>query len=206
MLRLPVLLVAALIAAMPASAAPSFDCSKAKNAAEKQVCEVPDLQWSDRQLARLYKLALAQSGTSKNVVIESQRAFLARRDACATDIECLDAAYKAQLKSLAPLVNVYEAFGEYEPKGMGGSMWIVRFGWEAAFKILTVGGGGHTCTFETDNAPVGGKGVIRYTEKGADACRITVAPDGESQVVQSKNCSDYCGMRAVLDATYSPVK
>ena len=37
---------------------------------------------------------------------------------------------------------VYAAFGEYKPEGMGGSMWIVRFGYDAAIRILTVGGGG----------------------------------------------------------------
>lgn len=195
----------ALLAFAPASANPSFDCSKAKTAAEKTVCEVPDLQWSDRQLARFYKMALKDSGYSRAGVVQSQRAFLARRDACGTDIECLDNAYKMQFKALSNFVRVGVPFGVYKPEGMGGEMWIVRFGYDAAFKILTVGGGGHTCTFETDSAPQGGKGVIRYTENGANACRITIAPDGDDMVVQTKNCSDYCGMRAVLDGRYSRV-
>jgi uncharacterized protein len=192
----------ALLAFAPASANPSFDCSKAKTAAEKTVCEVPDLQWSDRQLARFYKMALKDSGYSRAGVVQSQRAFLARRDACGTDIECLDNAYKMQFKALSNSVKVGAPFGTYKPEGMGGEMWIVRFGYDAAFKILTVGGGGHTCTFETDSAPQGGKGVIRYTENGANACRITIAPDGDDMVVQTKNCSDYCGMRATLDGLY----
>lgn len=203
-MRKPIVALALLpLLVTAANADPSFDCAKAQSAAEKQVCLVPDLQWSDRQLARLYKLARKQNG---NAVVESQREFLAKRDACREDTDCLDAAYKARLKELAPLVNVYDAFGEFEPQGMGGSMWIVRFGGDAAFKILTVGGGGHTCTFDTDSAPQGGKGVIRYQEKGANACRIAVAPDGDDMVVQTKNCSDYCGMRAVLDAKYTRVK
>ena len=203
MLRPIAFLIAVYATVMPAAAAPSFDCTKAKSAAEREVCEVPDLQWTDRQLARLYKLALAQSGNARASVVDSQRAFLVRRDACANDIGCLDLAYKAQLKALAPRVNVYEAFGEYEPQGMGGSMRIVRFGYDAAISILTVGGGDHTCTFETDSAPLGGKGVIRYAENGTNACRMTVAPDGDDvMVVQTKNCSDYCGMRALLDGRY----
>jgi uncharacterized protein len=200
------LIAAALVAAIPAPAAPSFDCTKAATAAEKQVCEVPDLQWSDRQLARLYKLALAQSGAGRNDVVNAQRAFIARRNSCGGNIECLDTAYKAQFKALAARVNVYEAFGEYEPEGMGGSMRVVRFGYDAAISILTVGGGDHTCTFETDSAPQGGKGVIRYADKGANACRLTVAPDGDdAMVVRTKNCSDYCGMRAILDGRYSRI-
>ena len=204
MLRCAVVLVAAaLVAAMPAHAAPSFDCAKAVTAAEKEVCRVPDLQWSDRQLARLYKLALAQSGAKRNEVLDAQRAFVVRREACADNIECLDTAYNAQFKALAPRVNVYEAYGEYQPEGMGGAMRIVRFGYDAAIAILTIGGGGHTCVFETDSAPLGGKGVIRYAEKAPNSCRVTVAPDGDGvMVVQTKNCSDYCGMRAILDGRY----
>lgn len=192
-------------ALVPAKADPSFDCAKAKTAAEKTVCQVPDLQWSDRQLARFYKMAVKDSGYGRAGVVQSQRAFLARRDACGTDIECLDNAYKMQFKALAGSVKVGVPFGTYKPEGMGGEMWIVRFGYDAAFKILTVGGGGHTCTFDTDSAPQGGKGVIRYAENGANACRITVIPDGDDMVVQTKNCSDYCGMRAVLDARYRHV-
>ena len=203
MLRSIAFLIAVFVAAMPGTAAPSFDCTKAKSAAEREVCEVPNLQWNDRQLARLYKLALEQSGNARNEVVQSQRAFIVRRDACGDSIECLDMVYKAQLKALAPRVNVYEAFGEYEPEGMGGSMRIVRFGYDAAISILTVGGGDHTCSFETDSAQLGGKGVIRYAEKDANACRMTVAPDGDDvMVVQTKNCSDYCGMRAILDGRY----
>jgi uncharacterized protein YecT (DUF1311 family) len=197
----------ALLALAPATANPSFDCTKARSAAEKTVCKVPDLQWSDRQLTRLYKLALTHNtGFNRYAEINAQREFLARRDKCKADIGCLDAAYKARLKALAPAVAVFGAFAEYEPEGMGGEMWIVRFGYDAAFKILTVGGGGHTCTFDTDSAPQGGKGVIRYAEKSANACRMTIAPDGDDvMVVQTKNCSDYCGMRAVLDGRYSRV-
>lgn len=205
MLRLVAFLTAAIIAAAPASANPSFDCSKAKSAAEKAVCNVPNLQWTDRQMARLYKLALNQNAATRNAIIAGQRSFLAARDACRDDTDCIERTYKTRLTELARQVNVYEAFGEYETEGMGGSMWIVRFGYDAAVRILTVGGGDHTCWFDTDSAPVGGKGVIRYAEKGANACRITIAPDGEKQVVETKNCSDYCGMRAILDGRYSRV-
>jgi uncharacterized protein YecT (DUF1311 family) len=205
MRKLLTIAAVALLTFGPATANPSFDCAKATSAAEKTVCEVPDLQWSDRQLARFYQMALKDSGYGRMGVMQSQRAFLVRRDACGTNIECLDNAYKAQFKALAGSVKVGEPFGAFKPEGMGGSMWIVRFGYDAAFKILTVGGGGHTCTFDTDSAPQGGKGVIRYVEKGANACRITIVPDGDDMVVQSKNCSDYCGMRAVLDARYKPV-
>jgi uncharacterized protein YecT (DUF1311 family) len=193
----------ALLAFAPASANPSFDCSKAKSAAEKTVCDVPNLQWTDRQMARLYKLALNQKPNMRQPVMAGQRNFLAVRDACRDDSDCIERTYRARLTELSQYVNVYAAFAEYQPEGMGGSMWIVRFGYDAALRILTVGGGDHTCWFDTDSAPQGGKGVIRYADKGANACRMTIAPDGDDvMVVQTKNCSDYCGMRAVLDGRY----
>ena len=206
MLRLFAFAVAAFLAAMPASAGPSFNCAKAQSAAEKTICDVPDLQWADRQMARLYKLALSQKPALRRPIKAGQRTFLATRDACRDDSDCIERTYRARFTELSRYVNVYAAFAEYQPERMGGSMWVVRFGYDAALRIMTVGGGDHTCTFDTDSAPQGGKGVIRYAEKGANTCRITIAPDGDDvMVVQTKNCSYYCGMRAALDGRYSRV-
>jgi uncharacterized protein YecT (DUF1311 family) len=206
MLRLFAFAFAALVIAIPVSAAPSFNCAKAKTITEKAICDIPNLQWTDRQMARLYKLALTQKPQLRRPIRAGQRSFLNLRDACRDDSDCIERTYRARLTELSQYVNVYAAFAEYQPEGMGGSMWIVRFGYDAALRILTVGGGDHTCWFDTDSAPQGGKGVIRYAEKGANACRITIAPDGDDvMVVHTKNCSDYCGMRAVLDGRYSRV-
>ncbi|MFM9862088.1 MAG: lysozyme inhibitor LprI family protein [Micropepsaceae bacterium] len=200
------LIAAAFVVAMPASADPSFNCANAQSATENAICDVPNLQWTDRQMARLYKLALTQKPQLRRPIQAGQRSFLVGRDACGDDTDCIERAYRARLTELSKYVNVYAAFAEYEPQGMGGSMWIVRFGYDAAVRILTVGSGDHTCWFDTDSAPQGGKGVIRYADKGANACRITIAPDGDDvMVVQTKNCSDYCGMRAILDARYTRV-
>ena len=184
-----------------AQGSPSFDCAKAQSAAEKEICRVPDLQWYDRQLARLFKLALDQTG-SRGAVVGDQRAFLTRRDACAADGKCIEEAYKARLAELARHVNVYEAYASYRSKN--GTLWIVRFGYDAAFKILTVGDNGYTCVFETDSATLGGKGVVRYSDPNG-VCRITVVPNDSdaSLSVETKNCQDYCGMRAILDGVYN---
>lgn len=183
-----------------AQGSPSFDCTKAQSAAEKEICRVTDLQWYDRQLTRLFKLAIDQTG-SRNAVIGAQRAFLARRDACAANTDCIVESYEERLGELAREVNVYEAYASYRSKN--GTLWIVRFGYDAAFKILTVGDNGHTCVFETDSATLGGKGVVRYGDANG-VCRITVVPnDSEASLqVETKNCQDYCGMRAILDGVY----
>ena len=75
--------LAFLVFASTARAQASFDCAKAQSASENAICADQDLQWSDGQLARLYKMALGQtSATERAALIESQRSFLARREAC----------------------------------------------------------------------------------------------------------------------------
>lgn len=205
-MRIAAIAIVAFALTPMASAEPSFDCSKVHALAEKTICATPDLQWFDRQLTRLFKLARAQHASKQGPLIAAQRAFLTRRDACKADSDCIESAYKARLAELARQVNVTEAYAEFRPRVQGGSLFVVRYGFDAAFKFLTVGGNGHTCWIESDGAPQRGKGVVRYRETGANACRIDLIPDGDEIVVETRNCSDYCGVRAVLDDRYARVK
>lgn len=194
-------LVAAL--ATGANAAPAFDCARALSEAEKEICRAPDLQWYDRQLTRLYSVARNQEGANRDALLAQQRAFISRREMCGANHDCLIRAYKARLAELAPQVNVFEAFAEYQPQAFGGRLVIVRFGFNAGVKILTVGDGGHTCVFEADNAVVTGRGVVKYTGGAVDVCRLNVIPDGEAMRVETKNCQNDCGVRATMDGLYS---
>jgi hypothetical protein len=196
-----IVLIASLLA-LNARATPSYDCAKAMSAAEKEVCRVPDLQWFDRQLAHLFKLAKDQPGANRDALTVQQRQFIVRREACRADFDCLQDAYKARLAELAGQVNVFEAYAEYSPKSFGGSMWIVRDGYHAGVKILTVGDGGHSCAFEADNADTTGKGVVKWRGTAGDACRIDIIPDAEDLRVETHNCQAYCGVRAVMDGVY----
>ena len=73
--------ISLLALAPPTVAAPSFDCAKAATNAERRVCDDSGLQWSDRQLARLYALALKEASESNRAaLVESQRRFMAERD------------------------------------------------------------------------------------------------------------------------------
>ena len=200
-----IVFIASLLA-LNARAEPSYDCAKAMSTAEKEVCRVPDLQWFDRQLAHLFKLAKDQPGANHDALVVQQRQFIVRREACRTDFDCLQTAYKSRLAELAGQVNVFEVYAEYSPKSFGGSMWIVRDGYHAGVKILTVGGGGHTCAFEADNADTTGKGMVKWRGGTGDACRIDIMPDAEALRVETHNCQDYCGVRAVMDGTYSHTK
>lgn len=189
---------AVLVLTLGAQAAPSYDCNKATSAAEKEICRVPNLQWFDRQLTRLYKLAKDQAGANTPAIIASQRDFIESRNACNADSDCIERAYKWRLTALSPQVNVYEPFAEY--RSPNGTLTVVRFGFEAGLNILTVGDNGHTCAFETDHATVGGKGVIRGRDK---ACRMDIIPDGESLRIDTKYCQDYCGTRATMDGLFT---
>lgn len=189
--------------AFVASASPSYDCAKALSVAEKEICRVPDLQWFDRQLARLYKVARDQEGANRDALLAQQRAFIVKREACRAKFDCLMQAYQTRLAELAPQANVFEAYAEYSPKSYSGSLWIVRYGFNAGVKILTVGDAGHTCAFEADNADVTGKGVVKWRGGEGNACRLNIIPDGEDMRVETQNCQAYCGMRATTDGLYS---
>lgn len=191
----------------PAAAEPSFDCAKAQSVSEKEVCRVPELQWFDRQLAHLFHDVKGKGGQQ---MLADQRAFLARREACGTDLECLERIYGERLKTLGTLSDTPDPVGEFHPTQFGGDMWVVRFGWTGAIKILTVGDGGHTCVFETDNATQTGKGVLEAIDSSnGEKCRLNVLPDEDddnSLVVDTHHCQSFCGMRAVMDGVYHRVK
>jgi uncharacterized protein YecT (DUF1311 family) len=96
--------VAILIAAPAlADAAPSFDCSKAQSAAEKLICQDPELAILDRRVSDRYAAALAAARALDAGAEEAERTLRARqrgwvsgRDDCwkADDLRaCVEAAY-----------------------------------------------------------------------------------------------------------------
>jgi uncharacterized protein len=84
----------------PATAA-SFDCKRAKLPAEIAVCSDPTLGSEDEELARQY-LPLIKSAPAdfvKTMKIE-QKAWLAERNACAADMQCIMGSYRERLQRL----------------------------------------------------------------------------------------------------------
>ncbi len=164
---------------------------------------MPELQWFDRQLAHLFHDVKGKGGQQ---VLLDQRAFLARREACGANLECLERAYGERLKMLGTLSDAPDPVCEFHPTQFGGDMWVVRFGWTGAIKILTVGDGGHTCVFETDNATQTGKGVLEAVDSSnGEKCRLNVLPDENNLLVETHHCRSFCGMRAVMDGPYARV-
>jgi len=92
---------AALLLAMVAShsMAASFDCTKASNFAEKEICRDGYLSSLDSSLSNNYKAALLKVPDQQDDLRQSQREWLAVRDQCTTQ-QCLDQAISARFKEI----------------------------------------------------------------------------------------------------------
>jgi uncharacterized protein len=88
--------------AMPAAAAsPSFSCAGNLSPAEAVVCSDDGLAQLDRTLAVAYERMLDSfPAGEKSTLIGVQKAWVARRDACRTDKNCIRAAYVARIAQL----------------------------------------------------------------------------------------------------------
>src|SRR6185503_18650739 len=94
----------------------------------------------------------------------------------------------------------FDAAASFRPAKFGGELWVVRYGYTGAIQLLTVGDGGHTCVFETDNATQTGRGVLKAVASiDGDSCRLNVIPEGDDLRIETHNCQGFCGMRAIMD-------
>jgi uncharacterized protein len=98
MLRTVPIAIAALLVVSPATAA-SFDCKMAKLPVEVAVCSDPTLSAEDEELAREYSplLKLAPADAVKTIKKE-QKAWLASRNGCGSDMQCIMARYRERLQ------------------------------------------------------------------------------------------------------------
>ncbi|MXU63931.1 MliC family protein [Oceanomicrobium pacificus] len=94
-------------AQMAADEGPSFDCAKAESAAEELVCTTPVLAALDREMARLYRLAVDSPNLDADRAAElkaMQRGWIKGRDDCwkATDglERCVAENYALRLEEL----------------------------------------------------------------------------------------------------------
>lgn len=78
---------------------PSFDCRKATRRVERLICSTPGLARADHTLANLYWTTLKAAGPEAAALKDGQRAFLRRRDHCAT-VGCIAEAYKLRWEQI----------------------------------------------------------------------------------------------------------
>lgn len=97
----------------PAGAA-SFPCSKASHPDEVAICANLALNDQDVEMATLYQtllplLAMGSSGATR----DAQKAWLARRQTCGSDVACLSAAYADRIAALKAEFARIAANGPY---------------------------------------------------------------------------------------------
>jgi uncharacterized protein len=83
-----------------AGAGPSFDCNRAKAAAEIAICTHSDLAALDRAMAESYAEARAANPGQAWMLAAQQRRFRARRDACGNSPPCLRQVILSQIAVL----------------------------------------------------------------------------------------------------------
>ncbi len=80
---------------------PSFDCRTANKLAEKAICDDVMLTIQDNRMAlELGRLRHALPRNLQNRLLQEQRAWLRKRDACSNDVDCLDSVYRQRLSEL----------------------------------------------------------------------------------------------------------
>ena len=83
------------------TAGPSFDCARAGNAAEFAICGDPGLSYLDRELAAAYGVAASRlSAAGQRQLRDGQRAWLADRNRCGANVQCLRFAMEARIGQL----------------------------------------------------------------------------------------------------------
>lgn len=79
-------------------AGPSFDCGQASTPTELAICSSEELWTLDRSMANLYFFYKRNQNTGRGVeFLDSQRAWLQRRDACGASLDCLSERYSSRL-------------------------------------------------------------------------------------------------------------
>ncbi len=102
-----------LIAAATPAAAASFDCGKARAADEKAICANQTLSEFDVAMATLYgvRMQIPMLMGARGAAQDEQRAWLAKRRACGSDVACLAQAYQQRIVELDETIT--EAMHDY---------------------------------------------------------------------------------------------
>ncbi|MFX0543462.1 peptidoglycan-binding protein [Roseovarius sp. S4756] len=88
------------------SSGPSFDCGRASTPTEFAICGSPQLAELDRAIARNYSVALRSSNSSTEAQVRnSQKAWLAQRNACGADVQCLVGSMAARSQKLVIIAS-----------------------------------------------------------------------------------------------------
>ena len=87
--------------------APSFDCLKAKNYVEKEICASSYLARLDYKLNELYQRKMA-SANNKKYIKEEQRRWILERNKC-NNYQCVELSYKKRINSISSVNSLMPA-------------------------------------------------------------------------------------------------
>lgn len=192
-----------------AETGPSFDCAKAATPVEKTLCADGNgsLAALDRALGRMFAALKAQGGFDD--ILATQSAWLKKRDACATKVDCLTTAYSARLSELAAAggdkQGISGAYSYSASKTDNGQAWIVReLDGTLSGGIESVASDAfHTCSISFKNAQPMGDAWLWQPPADEDAsCRVLFRAGKRTLRIDSLSCQYYCGARGYFDQTY----
>jgi uncharacterized protein YecT (DUF1311 family) len=78
----------------------SFACAKARGATEQAICASATLAGYDRSVAAAYRFALQRAGEEARAIRQAQRDWIAARNVCAADADCLGKSMRERLEEL----------------------------------------------------------------------------------------------------------
>ena len=115
MIRSCFLSAALLAVALPRAAwALPIDCSKASTVNERAICADPFLLQTDARLDTLYDISTRLvSPTDRTSLLDSQRAWVKEREHCATDKNCMRAAYARRASVFEAILGRAQAHGPF---------------------------------------------------------------------------------------------
>ncbi|SSW67484.1 hypothetical protein AGI3411_03147 [Achromobacter agilis] len=156
-----------------------MNCSQARSASEKAICADADLVRLDADLAAAYAALGRAKPDTRDALRQSQRDWLARRNACAADAACLRWQYELRLDALQGQLRRAQA---YRPDGTdlqaledfrraveAAASQDAAFPLETALKALSASGG--TTSFSN----------VRDKEDDIEAHFPTARPTGVSE-------------------------
>ncbi|MEM9782667.1 MAG: peptidoglycan-binding protein, partial [Pseudomonadota bacterium] len=169
------------------TANPSFDCARASTATESAICEDPGLAALDRELATAWSSARAVG-----VDAATQRAWIARRDACGAARDCIAEEMESRIERLtgAPAVAQYQPGG-----GAGGS------GDAFATSTWAPDGGDEGTTAVPEPVAVDGRDYVHLFRRG-DANAAAMALDKRLQTLGLKWRPEAIDARGVVEERY----
>ncbi len=176
----------AALALSPASAQalPSFDCAKSKTAVEKLICGNASLAALDRETARLFDLAKAGDGGGE--LLASQRAWVDKRNDCASSTDKQRCVAESFVQRISQLRERYLAARKRDSEGIslgpfnatcenfGGPVTVTfvnsdpayaYIGWPSNFVVLKQAMSGSGALYEAQYP----KGQSRLWNKGNNA-------------------------------------